>query len=249
MLVAGLGTGVYALIEGPGNGWSTRVIMLGLVGVVALVAFVVIERRVPNPMVPLALFRVRGSSRARTPSRCFSTPRSQECSSSWWCTSRPTWAIPRWRPVRRSCPVTVCSLLLSPRAGALSQRIGPRLPDDHRPLIAGSGIALLTLRRTRPLLLGRRAPRSDRARFRPQHRRWRRSRPRCSPRRVMQHAGIGSAINNAVLASPGSWRSRSCPTAAGTDDERTSLDLVDGFGTAMVICGVTCALGGSSPPR
>src|SRR5437762_5899447 len=41
-------------------------------------------------------------------------------------------------------PVTVIMLVLSARAGRLSQRIGPRLPMTLGPIVAGCGLALLT---------------------------------------------------------------------------------------------------------
>src|SRR5207249_4725892 len=54
----GLGGVVYAMIEAPEQGWSHPLVVGALVaGIGALVAFVWIERREPQPMLPLALFR------------------------------------------------------------------------------------------------------------------------------------------------------------------------------------------------
>ena len=55
---------VYALIEGPGDGWSTLAVACGVVGVLALVAFVLVEARRAHPMVPLGIFRSRQFSGA-----------------------------------------------------------------------------------------------------------------------------------------------------------------------------------------
>src|SRR3954453_13767272 len=50
LLTVGLAGVVYALIEGPGNGWSTLAVGLGVIGVAALVTFVMVESRIENPM-------------------------------------------------------------------------------------------------------------------------------------------------------------------------------------------------------
>jgi EmrB/QacA subfamily drug resistance transporter len=54
----GLGTLVFGLIEGPARGWGDPLVLASLaVGVTGLVAFIVVETRVPSPMMPLDLFR------------------------------------------------------------------------------------------------------------------------------------------------------------------------------------------------
>jgi EmrB/QacA subfamily drug resistance transporter len=58
--IVGLGLPVFALIEQANFGWASLVVIVPLViGAVALVAFVLFERRTQQPMLPLALFRVR----------------------------------------------------------------------------------------------------------------------------------------------------------------------------------------------
>ncbi|MRX44860.1 DHA2 family efflux MFS transporter permease subunit [Agromyces kandeliae] len=58
--VVGLGGMVFALIEQGRLGWADPLVFVpALVGVVALVAFVLWERRAPAPMLPLSLFRAR----------------------------------------------------------------------------------------------------------------------------------------------------------------------------------------------
>jgi EmrB/QacA subfamily drug resistance transporter len=54
----GLGALVFGLIEAPVRGWGNPLVAAGLlIGVIALIAFVIVEARIPNPMVPLSLFR------------------------------------------------------------------------------------------------------------------------------------------------------------------------------------------------
>lgn len=58
--VVGLGGTVFALIEQERFGWDSPVVYVPLlVGLASLVAFVLWERRVPQPMLPLTLFRAR----------------------------------------------------------------------------------------------------------------------------------------------------------------------------------------------
>src|SRR5713101_6138746 len=61
----GLGAIVYGLIESARSGLQSPTVMSALLaGVIALAAFIVVEARVPHPMMPLALFRSRNFSGA-----------------------------------------------------------------------------------------------------------------------------------------------------------------------------------------
>jgi EmrB/QacA subfamily drug resistance transporter len=52
---------VYSLVKAPDVGWSTARTIIGLTGAaVILIAFVVNELRVANPLIPLSILRVRG---------------------------------------------------------------------------------------------------------------------------------------------------------------------------------------------
>lgn len=55
---------LYGIVQGAGSTWSTPVIVMLAVGAAGLVAFVVIESRVPAPMLHLAVFRVPAFSAA-----------------------------------------------------------------------------------------------------------------------------------------------------------------------------------------
>ena len=59
-LIGGLFLLVLALLRGNGDGWGSPAIVAELVGAaMLLVAFVAIETRVQEPMLPLGLFRIK----------------------------------------------------------------------------------------------------------------------------------------------------------------------------------------------
>lgn len=138
----GLAGITYALIAAGDDGINGWVGGAGTVGIIVLALFVFVERRSKHPMLPLNIF---GSPQF-----------------SW--TNVVTFAVygglgtvffflvvqlqvslgySALQAGIAGLPVTVLMLVLSPRAGALSQRIGPRIPMTVGPLIAGGGIALL----------------------------------------------------------------------------------------------------------
>jgi EmrB/QacA subfamily drug resistance transporter len=60
LVSSGLALLVYAISEAPNKGWgSTRTILLLIGAVVLLAAFLVNERRTPDPLMPFHIFRVR----------------------------------------------------------------------------------------------------------------------------------------------------------------------------------------------
>src|SRR5919197_3257950 len=61
MMTLALMVGTFAIVEAPGNGWaSTQTLAFGLAAVLLLVAFAVLQRRLPNPIMPLRILRVGG---------------------------------------------------------------------------------------------------------------------------------------------------------------------------------------------
>ena len=144
LATAGLAGVVFALIEGSANGVTPVVAGAGIVGLVALVGFPFVERRTAEPLVPLELFRSRQFSGANLTTLAvygafagalflFVVQLQQELGYS---------ALEAGSAM---LPVTVAMLALSARAGRLAQRVGPRLPMTAGPLVAGAGLALLSL--------------------------------------------------------------------------------------------------------
>lgn len=65
LTTVGLGALVFGLIEAPVAGWGDPLVLVSIVGgLVALAAFVAVERRIAAPMMPLGLFRSRTFSGA-----------------------------------------------------------------------------------------------------------------------------------------------------------------------------------------
>jgi MFS family permease len=138
-------------------------------------------------------------------------------------------------------PATVLMLLFSPRSGALAQRIGPRVPMTVGPFVVGAG--MLLLRDVAPgssyltgvlpgvLVVGvgltiTVAPLTTAVLAAVED----------------AHAGIASAINNAVARIAGLLAVAIVPAAAGLATE--GLDWNEGFDRAMTITAITAAIGG-----
>jgi EmrB/QacA subfamily drug resistance transporter len=65
LVTAAMLLAIYALVTAPDVGWGAGRTVVGLsVSVLLLVGFVVNERRHPNPLVPLAIFRIKGLAAA-----------------------------------------------------------------------------------------------------------------------------------------------------------------------------------------
>ena len=139
----GLGGMVYALIEQPAQGWGSPAIWVPLaLGAVLFVAFVLRQRTVRHPILPLDLFRVRN----------------------FWTGNVATTFIYGALALNglvvvvylqegaglsatlaglASLPMTILMILFSSRAGALSGRWGPRFFMTVGPITMGIGALLL----------------------------------------------------------------------------------------------------------
>jgi EmrB/QacA subfamily drug resistance transporter len=137
----------YALTEAP-SGWSAAVISAAVIGGASAVAFVMVERRRsagdgPQPMVPLDVF----ASRQFTAVNIVTFVVYGGMGVMFFLFVLNLQVVVGFSPVQAGTamlPVTVCMLLLSARAGALAQRIGPRLPMTVGLVIASIGMVLLS---------------------------------------------------------------------------------------------------------
>ncbi len=143
LAVTGLGASTWALISAGERGWGSLVLGSGFAGVVALVLFVLVERRSPHPLIPPRIFR----SRQFTSANVVTFLMYGGMSGVFFLLVVHLQQVAGFSPIAAGTaliPVTALMLLLSARAGALAQRIGPRVPMSLGPLIIAAGMLLMT---------------------------------------------------------------------------------------------------------
>ena len=144
LAVTGLGALSYGLSLWAERGLGDLGVQAGLtVGVLALGGFVVRERVAAHPMLPVDLFLVPrfGMTNLVT----FLVYAALNGVFFWLVVTLQN--VSDWGPLKAGlalAPITVLMLLFSPRAGALGDRVGPRIPLTLGPLVAATGVALLS---------------------------------------------------------------------------------------------------------
>ena len=137
---AGLGGLTYGFTAWPGAGpGSPQVLVALLIGVAGLAAFVLVERRSRHPMLPLEIF----GARAFTGANLVTFVVYAANGGVFFLVVLNLQVVAGFSPLASGLallPVTALMLLLSARAGALGQRVGPRLPMAVGPLIAAAGL-------------------------------------------------------------------------------------------------------------
>ncbi|MET8093329.1 MFS transporter [Micromonospora sp. NPDC005220] len=134
----------YALIDVPARGFdSAEVLIAAVVGVLSAVAFVLLERRRGDAaMLPTGLF----SSRLFSVLNLFTVVVYAALGGFTFFFAVYLQNVVGWSAFRTGIallPMTLLLLVGSARAGALSARIGPRLPLAIGPVIAALGLLLL----------------------------------------------------------------------------------------------------------
>jgi len=139
----GLAGTTYALIQAPDDGASAAILVAAIGGVLALVAFVLTERRTANPMMPLGMF----ANRQFTAANLVTVVVYAALSGVFFLLVAFLQISLGWSPLAAgaaSLPVTAIMLAFSARSGALAQRIGPRIPLTLGPLVIAAGMLLMT---------------------------------------------------------------------------------------------------------
>ncbi len=237
----GLAVVTFALIEAP-NANGPLPWLIGAVGVVALTAFVAIERRASEPMLPLQLF----SSAQFTGANLTTFAVYSSLGGAFFLIVLHLQVSLDYSAVAAGLslmPITVLMFVFSSVVGQLAQRIGPRGPMTIGPVVAGAGLwmlagiepgssyatavlpgvtifgAGLTLT-VAPLTAAVLAAADER------------------------HFGTASAVNNAVARIGGLIAVAVLPAIARLESTSAGT-LESGFPTAMRVCAIVCALGGA----
>jgi EmrB/QacA subfamily drug resistance transporter len=241
----GLAAITYALVEAGGTGLGdARVAVCGMAGVVLIAAFVVVERRVSQPMLPLTIFRSRQFSGANAATLANYIA----IGAMFFFLSLQLQDVLGYTALAAgaaSLPATLIMLLFSAQAGRLGQRIGARIPMTVGPIVLGVGLVLLAGIEpgdtylisilpgvvvfgvgmtifVAPLTTAVLGALPD------------------------ERAGIASAVNNAIARLAQLFASAALPAAAGLSAS-TAVGpgaFSDGFQTAMLIAAGIAALGG-----
>jgi hypothetical protein len=142
LAAVGLAALCWTLIESA-HGFGASELATGVVGVVAIAAFLVLERRSTHPMLPLRLFRIRAFSGTN----CTTLAVYAALGGALFMVVLELQLALHYSALAAGAslaPLTVLMFLLSSRAGALAQRIGARLPMTIGPLVIAAGLLLFT---------------------------------------------------------------------------------------------------------
>ncbi|MCW0215333.1 MAG: MFS transporter [Pseudonocardia sp.] len=140
--VLGLAALTWSLTElGGGDASAATYVLLG-VGLAALAAFVLVEHRSRHPLVPPTLFR----NPVFTAANVVTLLVYAALGSVFLLLVLQLQIVAGFSPALAGAgllPVTLVMLLFSARAGALAQKIGPRIPMTLGPLISACGLLLM----------------------------------------------------------------------------------------------------------
>jgi EmrB/QacA subfamily drug resistance transporter len=144
LAIVGLGAIVWALLEAPSMGGlgtpSALALLVG--GIAVLGVFVFVEHRTPAPMVPLSLFRSRTFAGTNLATLLLYAA----LGACFFFVPFDLIQVQGYAPPAAGAallPFVVLVSSLSPWAGGLVPRYGPRLPLVVGPLFSGAGFALL----------------------------------------------------------------------------------------------------------
>ncbi len=143
LCAVGLGGPVFALIEQPTYGWGDPRVAIPLVaGIALLVTFVAWERRTPDPMMPLALFKVRNFAVGNLTTLALYAG----LGVATFFLVLFIQQVGGYKPLEAGLsllPITIIVFLLAKRFGKLADRIGPHYFMAGGPVVAGAGLLLL----------------------------------------------------------------------------------------------------------
>jgi EmrB/QacA subfamily drug resistance transporter len=240
----GLAGLTYALVQAGEHGFTLANLIAGAVGAVALLGFVVVERRSRHPMLPMGLFASPRFSAANAVTFLVYAA----LGGFVFLLVMHLQIVGGFSPLAAGAallPITALLFLLSGPVGALSERIGPRLPMTAGPALSAVGLVLMLRIGANPSYLTDVLPAvvvfglgvslivapltatvlgAAESRF----------------------AGIASGVNNAVARAASLLAVAVLPLAAGLrgDDYQRPDVFAAGFHIATLVCAGLLAAGG-----
>ncbi|MDQ0788237.1 MFS transporter [Streptomyces sp. B3I8] len=130
----------YALVEARQG--SLAVALTALAGMAAGIAFVYVERRAADPMMPPSIFASRQFTAVNLVTLCVYAA----FGGFFFLTALQLQVVSGYSPLEAGTamlPTTALMLLFSARSGALAERIGPRLPLTVGPLLCAAAMLLM----------------------------------------------------------------------------------------------------------
>lgn len=140
-VVVALSAFTYAATTAGRTGWTPATLLVALLGLVAGVTFWVVERRSRHPLVQLGMF----TDRVFAATNVVTVFVYAGLSLYFFLLVLQLQVVARWSPLAAGTsllPVTALILVLSARAGSLSERIGPRPLMSVGALLAAVGFVL-----------------------------------------------------------------------------------------------------------
>ena len=244
LMTLGLGTLVAALMLGPDSGFTTLVpASLGVSGIVLLIAFVLVEKRTKDALLPPGTFASREFSGVNAATFAIYAA----LTGLFFLLMLQLQNVLDYSALEAGAslmPINVLLLVISPVAGRFAERRGPRLPMTGGALVAAVGMLMFAL--VRPgatywtsvlpaavvfgLGLGSLvAPLTNVA----------------LASLGQERAGLASGVNNSVARLAGLLATAIIPLAAGLGGAHSlsGATLARGFTRAMFICAGLCAAG------
>jgi len=240
-----LGALTFALIQASeAGGMSAGVLVALAIGVVAAIAFIAAERSAEQPMLPLEIFRSRQFSAANAVTFVVYAA----LGGVFFLLVITLQVVLGYSAIASGAaaiPVTFIMLGLSARAGALAQRIGPRLPLTVGPLLIAAGMLIMSMISAGDTYVGAVLPgvivyglglalvvapitatvlaAAD-----------------------ARHAGVASGVNNAVARTAQLAAVAALPLIVGLSgsDFQDPVALEDGFQAAMIVTALLSVAGG-----
>lgn len=134
-----LGGPVFSLIEQPRLGWDNPIIYSGIVsGIISAIIFYTYESRIPNPMLPFKLFRLRNFIVGNLATLAIYGSISIAIFTIVLFLQQVAGFSALYAGLS-TMPVTIIMFFLSSKFGALAGKYGPRLFMGIGPIIAGFG--------------------------------------------------------------------------------------------------------------